>query len=324
MRWFALWTLALITFQPACAADPPTQRIDLNSESLGVLGLPLIETEKPVRRITLTADLTNNEDGKGTIVLDVTEPPTYDEFGFVKTPAPVHEISLDCTVKFVKTTTKVYTARVGGPGSDKYEEQRDKWNLYSITGPKIKSQMFLVLPSQATWPWGRLLLQGPDGTVKHVIGMTLPPQPEPCHPGCFPPGTQVRTPGGTTIIEQLQEGDKVTTVATDGRTTTATVEAVFVTRNRILEVHTADGTLVTTETQPLALEEGGFRSAGKLKAGDRVWRWNGRERRATTISEVSTADRQSKVFNLVLGSPTTFIAGDFLVRSKPPSDVALP
>lgn len=323
MRRLAFLTLVTIVWNSAVAADPPKQRIELNSESLGVRGLPLAESDKPVYRITLTADLVNNQ-GQGVIVFDVTEPPAYDEFGFVKTPAPVREISLDCTVKFIKTTTKVYTARVGGPGSDKFEEQRDVWNLYSITGPRISSGMFLVLPAESTWPWGRLLVHGPDGKVKHVIGLTLPPQPEPCHPGCFPPGTLVRTPGGKTLIEQLQEGDLVNTVGADGRTTTARVEAVFVTRNRLLEVQTADATLVTTETQPIALEDGGFRSAGNLKRGDRVWRWDGTERRVTIVEAVSNADRQSKVFNLVLGAPTTFIAGDFLVRSKPPRDLIAP
>ena len=31
-----------------------------------------------------------------------------------------------------------------------------------------------------------------------------------------------------------------------------------------------------------------------------------------------------QVFNLVLGVPTTFIAGEFLARSKPPADAVLP
>ena len=213
---------------------------------------------------------------------------------------------------------------LGGPRSDKFQEERETWNLYSITGPKITSRMFLALPAEAAWPSGRFLVQGQDGTVKHAIALTLPPQPEPCHPGCFPPGTLVRTPDGTILIEQLKEGDTVTTFAEDGRATTAKVEGIFVTRNHVLEVRTADGTLVTTETQPLALEGGGFRSARELKSGDRVWRWHGPERQATTVSAVSVAKRESTVFNLVLGVPTTFVAGDFLVRSKPPTDAVRP
>lgn len=324
MRFITQLTFFLVMFNLAFAGDPSKQRIELNSETIGVLGLPLPETEKPAHQINLSGELGNDKEGKGVLILDVTETPAYDEFGFVKTPAPVREIRLDCTFTFVKTTTKVYNARVRGPGSDKYEEQRDKWNLYSITGPQITSRLFLVMPEESSWPWGRLLVLESDGMVKHVIALTLPPQPEPCHPGCFPPGTLVRTPHGTALIEQLQKSDAVTTFAADGRTAIAEVEAVFVTRNRLLEVQTTDGTLVTTETQPLELPEGGYGVARELKIGDRVLRWNQGERQVTTVSSVSAADRESKVFNLVLGTPTTFVAGDFLVRSKPPANVVLP
>ena len=36
-------------------------------------------------------------------------------------------------------------------------------------------------------------------------------------------------------------------------------------------------------------------------------------------AEVTTADREAEVFNLILGKPTSFVAGDFVVRSKPPA-----
>jgi hypothetical protein len=209
-------------------------------------------------------------------------------------------------------------------GSDKFQEEREDWTLFAVSGPKITSKLFLALPADARWPRGRLLVHGQDGKVKHALDLTLPPQPEPCHPGCFPAGTAVHTPGGTTPIERVREGDTVTTLAADGRPTTAKVEGVFVTRNRLLEVQTAAETLVTTETQALALEVGGFRPAGELKAGDRVWRWHGTERQATVVLGVSSASRESQVFNLILGAPTTFIAGNFLVRSKPPTDAVRP
>ena len=43
------------------------------------------------------------------------------------------------------------------------------------------------------------------------------------------------------------------------------------------------------------------------------------ERRAVKVLGISSADREAKVFNLVLGGTKGFMAGDFLVRSKPPS-----
>ena len=77
-------------------------------------------------------------------------------------------------------------------------------------------------------------------------------------------------------------------------------------------MRTADGRLVTTTTQPIALEAGGFRAAGELKAGDRIWRWDGKQRRAAAVVGLMPRPDAVQVFNLVLGAPTTFVVGDFL------------
>jgi len=84
-------------------------------------------------------------------------------------------------------------------------------------------------------------------------------------------------------------------------------------------VKTDAGNLLTTETQPLALVDGALRAAGDLKAGDRIWRWDAVERRAVTVKSVSATGREERVFNLVLGEPTVFVANGFLARSKPPA-----
>jgi hypothetical protein len=61
-----------------------------------------------------------------------------------------------------------------------------------------------------------------------------------------------------------------------------------------------------------------------LKPGDRVWRWVDGKRRGVNVVEVSAPGRDVEVFNLVLGEPKTFIAGTFVVRSKPPGDGVRP
>jgi hypothetical protein len=95
--------------------------------------------------------------------------------------------------------------------------------------------------------------------------------------------------------------------------------SVFVTRNRLVEVRTEAGSLLTTETQPFSLASGGLRAAGELKAGDQICRWNGSERRPATVQSVSATGREEAVFNLILGDPAIFLANGFLVRSKPPA-----
>jgi hypothetical protein len=85
-----------------------------------------------------------------------------------------------------------------------------------------------------------------------------------------------------------------------------------------VEVRTESGSLLTTETQPLCLREGGFRRAGELVAGDLIWRWTGGERRASRVQAVVPTGREEAVYNLVVGDSAVFIAGEFLARGKPP------
>jgi hypothetical protein len=144
------------------------------------------------------------------------------------------------------------------------------------------------------------------------------PPPPPCHPGCFPAGTTVATPAGPRLIEAIQPGEAVTLVAPDGTLTTGTVHSTFQTCNRLVEVQTESGNLLTTQTQPLCLENGGFRPAGELAEGDLVWRWAGGERRPTRVRAVVPTGREVPVFNLVVGESAVFIADGFLARGKPP------
>ena len=74
----------------------------------------------------------------------------------------------------------------------------------------------------------------------------------PCHPGCFPAGTPIQVAGGPKVIEDLRAGDVVTTVGPDGKAGPGKVVAMFVTKNRLVQVHVDGKTLITTATQPLA------------------------------------------------------------------------
>lgn len=144
------------------------------------------------------------------------------------------------------------------------------------------------------------------------------PPPPPCHPGCFPSGTLVVTPTGVREIQTVGKGETVTLIGTDGKPTTGAVETVFETCNKLIEVRTDAGTLTTTETQPLCLTAGGFREAGKLTVGEKIWRWDNGERKSVTVKEVSAPVREAAVFNLVVGDGKVFVANGFLARGKPP------
>ena len=167
---------------------------------------------------------------------------------------------------------------------------------------------------------------GCSDTPKTTPATTQPTRPsvdeqrrmEPCHPGCFPSGTLVVTPNGVREIQTVGKGETVILIHTDGKPTTGAVETVFETCNKLIEVRTDAGTLTTTETQPLCLVAGGFREAGKLTAGEQIWRWESGERKAVTVTEVSAPVREAAVFNLVVGEGKVFVANGFLARGKPP------
>jgi hypothetical protein len=146
--------------------------------------------------------------------------------------------------------------------------------------------------------------------------------PPPCHPGCFPSGTVIATPDGPRAIETIRPGDLVTLIGSDGIATSGPVDSSFQTCNRLVEVRTESGDLLTTETQPLCLREGGFRRAGELGEGDVIWRWEAGERRPARVLGVVATEREAPVFNLVVGESVVFVADGFLARGKPPPEKA--
>jgi hypothetical protein len=296
------------------AAEPEKLPIDLSGEIDG-RGLALAETDKPVYRIHLTARVDKNGEGNGTLVLDVT-PRRVDEFG-VPENAPVAVVKLECSLKLVKKR-KVAQGPAGPPLVEV------EYRLYEITGPKITSRLSLATEG-GSWTCARFLVSDKDGKNRIAVIVRDRERPlPPCHPGCFPVATPIRTPGGTRPVESLRTGDVVTTVSADGTAGQAKVASVFATTNRLIEVRTEAGTLTTTETQPLALASGGLRPAGELKPGEWIYSWDGRERRAVAVRSVAATGREAQVFNLVLGEPVLFVAGGFLARSKPPAPASEP
>jgi len=135
--------------------------------------------------------------------------------------------------------------------------------------------------------------------------------------GCFPVGTPVRTPSGETAIERLRLGDAVLAVRDDGRLALATVEKVFVSRERLLALETDDGQFVRiTPDHPLRLPQGGFCGAGGLQPGDSVLGWRDGHLAAIRVRSLSLPAEEAEVVNLHVSAPHTFIAGGLVAHNK--------
>ena len=307
-------------------ARPGITRFELQSGAIHP-GLALRENQRPVHWVTLTADIDARGEGRGTLTLDPT-PPEFDEFGDpltgteVELPVkprealPVEEIK--CRLELVKTGTV-----------ERVNAESLVWTLYRVKSPKLKQVLFLATSSAYGQPRGRLLLQVPEEKrVERVIELRdarpEPPPVPPCHPGCFPAGTRVLVPGGVALIDRLRAGDVVMTVTGGGTARPAAVSQVFTTRNQLVELRTSGGSLVATRTQPVCVVGGGFRETGKLKAGDRLWRWREGRREEVAVEKIVPTGRQEPVFNLIVGESAVFVADDFLVRGKPPAVASIP
>lgn len=143
--------------------------------------------------------------------------------------------------------------------------------------------------------------------------------PEPCHPGCFPRGSLVRTPAGPRAIEDIQPGDLVTSVGFSGQSNRTPVQSVFVTENVLWRIDTEAGSLLTTEAQPLCLASTKIVPAGELRADDQLLIiGDDGQVRPTTILGIYPTHRLEQVFNLVVADTSMLVVGQFLVRSKPP------
>ena len=134
--------------------------------------------------------------------------------------------------------------------------------------------------------------------------------------GCFPAGTMIRTVAGQSPIETLSSGDKVQAVDPKGRMVPTRVEKLFATHARLLTIQTERGTFQTTPDHPVGLSDGTFLEAGELRVGHSVLVWNDGVLSPATVLGTSTNGREALVYNLSVGRPHTFLAGDFVVHNK--------
>jgi len=141
---------------------------------------------------------------------------------------------------------------------------------------------------------------------------------EPCHPGCFPGQDQTSDPwrnsGNRNHFERETRFSPLTRKGNRARQGTLGIGE----RGVAVEVETDSGRLTRPASKPLCLSGGTLQGCRRLDAGRGIV-CAGRTARATDEDRAIERPKQlAQVFNLVLEDQEYFIAGDFLVRSKPP------
>ncbi len=134
--------------------------------------------------------------------------------------------------------------------------------------------------------------------------------------GCFPAGTEIRTPSGPVPIEKLSANDPVQSVDHDGKIITARVEKIFTSLSRVLTVRTDRGELLTTIEHPIGLTDGTYLEAGLLQPGQKVLFRDRGASVSATVLETEQSREKKPVYNLSVNQPHTFLAENFVVHNK--------
>jgi len=134
--------------------------------------------------------------------------------------------------------------------------------------------------------------------------------------GCFPTGTPIRTPQGQTSIEKLSPGDPVLAVDLNGRIIQTRVDKILIARSLVFSIDTDHGLLRTTSDHPLGLPGGDFVPAGQLRPGKKVLVWKDGGTHSATVLRTALEGKEQEVYNLSVGRPNTFLAGDFVTHNK--------
>jgi hypothetical protein len=302
---------SLLVLLPAvAAAQPPEEKApvpilarDGVLMETGYLSTPLTLGEG-VRARSITLSHASGK-YKVTLLLDPNQK-LLDDFGEVRETTTLG-------VKKVEATLRARNAA---------DPKRLGRKLYDVESDKLDARLTLVVPEREDGQH-LLLLRDKNGRVESVfpLGIKRPElRLQPCHPGCFPAGTLVETPNGLRKIETIKPDEEVFDVPTKGKPVAVKVASVFTGPSLLVEVETEAGKLVTTGKQPLLLANGDQKGAGDLVKGDAILRWHDGKAVSVKVRAVRRIEEPARVFNLVLERRGTFVAGGYLVRSKPPAE----
>jgi hypothetical protein len=304
----ALWLAFAIAAEAQPPAGqkgkPPEPKEQTFSFSTGYLGDPFNQDEgRAAYYIHLRVAVDAKGGGKGTMEFDPNNNRKYNEFGDAL-PGPSTEIAvrkIEITLKHVKADAA---------GRRLYDIQGQRWSL--VVSPEPISDQAMG---------HRLIWKDKEGKTQRVLPLEAEGKPnlKPCHPGCFPAKTNILTPDGARSIETIRAGDQILAVDKKGKPCPAKVRSVFVSQAFLFEVETESGRLTTTGKQPLCVSGGTCKTAEDLVPGEELLRWQDGTGRPTKIRAIHQTNQLANVFNLVLEDQEYFIAGGFVVRSKPPA-----
>ncbi len=134
--------------------------------------------------------------------------------------------------------------------------------------------------------------------------------------GCFLPGTEVSSPTGPAKIENLKEGDIVSSFDSRGKVVESKVSKVFtVHREGYYNLKTAAASVNATAEHPF-LTDTGYKETQDLKAGDTVFILENSKLSPQKIVSIEYVPEPTVAYNLEVDNEHTFFANSFAVHNK--------
>jgi predicted lipid-binding transport protein (Tim44 family) len=136
--------------------------------------------------------------------------------------------------------------------------------------------------------------------------------------GCFLPDTPILLADGNSVaISAVRPGDAVLAFTPDGNVTSAVVRDILrVEVEQFAEVATGTRILRVTPDHPFYAGDGVFRTLESLKAGDRIWAFDGLRLSPQPIVAIRLVRARALVYNLQTDAPHTFFADGIAVHNK--------
>jgi predicted lipid-binding transport protein (Tim44 family) len=136
--------------------------------------------------------------------------------------------------------------------------------------------------------------------------------------GCFLPDTPVTLADGSTrAISAVRPGDTVLAFDSDEALVPAKVRTILTHEvDSYLIVRTGTRELHVTEEHPFYVGAGVFKTAGALRAGDRIMVYDGHRLAPATLLALERVSAHVRVYNLQTDEPHTFFANGAAVHNK--------
>lgn len=132
--------------------------------------------------------------------------------------------------------------------------------------------------------------------------------------GCFPSGTNISTPFGQKVIEEITVGDIIISASKSGKKLNSKVlEVKTHIEQTIWEIKLENGDQIsTTPIHSFKSKNQGWLKALDIKSGDFIQNFEGEY---SKVIYSSSSDKLERVFNLIVEDSFNYFADGFLVHS---------